>query len=173
MFSVPLYFQVTLGASNTAAGARLVPAFVGNTLGSLMAGYFIQKTGRYKKLILLASLIACTAYITIILRWRGTIHGWEALEISPGGFGSGVTTTSTFIALTADMSHENMAVVTSGFYLSSNLGTVLGVSISSSIQRGMLKVLLRKRLPFSDGANLKACRSSSERSVGCLLMSVS
>jgi MFS family permease len=138
-----------------------------------MAGYFIQKAGRYKKLIVLASLIACTAYITIIVGWRGTIYGWEALEISPGGFGSGVTTTSTFIALTADMSHENMAVVTSGFYLSSNLGTVLGVSISSSIQRGMLKVLPRRRLPFSDGANLKACRSSAKSSVGCLLISLS
>jgi fluoride ion exporter CrcB/FEX len=135
-----------------------------------MAGYFIPKTGRYKKLILLASLVACTAYITIILRWRGAIYGWEALEISPGGFGSGVTTTSTFIALTADMSHENMAVVTSGFYLSSNLGTVLGVSISSSIQRGILKILLQKRLPFSDGASLQACRSSSERFVGYLLI---
>jgi MFS family permease len=170
MFSVPLYFQVTLGASNSAAGSRLVPAFVGNTFGSLMAGYFIQKTGRYKKLILLASLVACAAYITIILRWRGNIYGWEALEISPGGFGSGVTTTSTFIALTSDMSHENMAVVTSGFYLSSNLGTVLGVSISSSIQRGVLKILLQKRLPFSDKDNLEARQRPSKRSLRPLLI---
>jgi MFS family permease len=157
MFSVPLYFQVTSGASNTAAGFHLIPAFVGNTFGSLMAGYYIKKTGGYKKLTLLASLIACTAYITIILRWHGSIHDWEALEILPGGFGSGVTTTSTFIALTSDMSHENMAVVTSGFYLSSSLGTVMGISIGSSIQRGVLKILLQKRLPFSAGDNLKAC----------------
>ena len=133
MFSVPLYFQVTTEASNTTAGAHLVPAFVGNTFGSLLAGFYISRTGRYKKLVLLASVSACTAYITIIMRWHGNIHGWEALEIAPGGFASGVTTTSTFIALTADMPHENVAIVTSGFYLSSNLGTVLGVSIGKLI----------------------------------------
>ncbi|KAF8867335.1 MFS general substrate transporter [Acephala macrosclerotiorum] len=155
MFSVPLYWQVTSGASNTAAGSRLVPAFVGNTFGSLLTGWYIKRTGRYKVLILLASVSACTAYITIILRWHGATYAWEALEIAPGGFGSGVATTSTFIALTAAMSHENMAVATSGFYLASNLGTVLGVSISSSIQRGVLKILLQRRLPFTDGHNLK------------------
>lgn len=155
MFSVPLYWQVTSGASNTAAGSRLVPAFVGNTFGSLLTGWYIKRTGRYKIMILLASLSACTAYITIILRWHGDTYTWEALEIAPGGFGSGVATTSTFIALTAAMSHKNMAVATSGFYLASNLGTVLGVSIGSSIQRGVLKILLQKRLPFTDGHNLK------------------
>jgi hypothetical protein len=101
MFSVPLYFQVT-GASNSAAGARLIPAFVGNTLGSLLAGYYIEKTDRYKKTIIAASLSACTTYVTIILRWSDKIYGWEALEIAPGGFGSGMTTTTTFIALTAE-----------------------------------------------------------------------
>lgn len=130
MFSVPLYFQAVSGASNTKAGAHLVPAFVGNTFGSLLTGFYIARTGGYKKLTLLASLSACTAYITIILRWHGSIYSWEALEIFPGRFGSGVTTTATFIALTAEMPHENAAIATSGLYLSSNLRTVLGVRIS-------------------------------------------
>ena len=102
------------------------------------------------------------------------------MEIAPGGFGSGMTTTATFIALTAEsklfagqlhlrcglspiqyllhlikavtdfenkVPHDNIAIATSGFYLCSNLGTVLGVSIGSSIQRGILKLLLLQRLP--------------------------
>ncbi|CZR61052.1 related to multidrug resistance protein fnx1 [Phialocephala subalpina] len=137
MFSVPLYWQVTSGASDTAASSRLVPAFVGNTFGSLLTGWYIKRTGRYKIMILLASLSACTAYITIPLRWHGDTYSWEALEIAPGGFGSGVATTSTFIALIATMSHENLAVATAGFYLASNLGIVLS------------------RLPFTDRHKLK------------------
>jgi hypothetical protein len=35
-FSIPLYFQVTKGASNTEAGSYLVPAVVGNTIGGLV-----------------------------------------------------------------------------------------------------------------------------------------
>jgi formate/nitrite transporter FocA (FNT family) len=42
MFSIPLYFQITANASVTAAGARLVPAVVGNAVGGLLAGYAIR-----------------------------------------------------------------------------------------------------------------------------------
>jgi MFS family permease len=161
MFSVPLYFQVTEEASNTTAGSRLVPAFIGNTFGSLIAGFSIKKTGRYKKLIFAASTIACAAYITIILRWHGNISDWESLEIFPGGFGSGVAGTAAFIALTSSMSHETVAIATSGYFLFGSLGTVLGVSISSSIQRGALKMILQNRLPFSGGENQQVCEMVS------------
>jgi formate/nitrite transporter FocA (FNT family) len=42
-FSVPLYFQVTEGASNTNAGVHLVPVVLGNTIGGLMTGFLIKK----------------------------------------------------------------------------------------------------------------------------------
>jgi MFS family permease len=147
MFSVPLYFQVVSNASDTVAGSRLVPAFVGNTFGSLGAGFFIKKTGRYKKLTILSSLIGTGTYLTIILRWHGPISIWETLEIFPGGFAAGVALASTFIVLTAKMPHEAVAVATGGLYLASNLGVVLGLSISSGLQRGVLKYLLKERLP--------------------------
>jgi hypothetical protein len=43
MFSIPLYFQVTSGASNAEAGSYLVPAVVGNTIGGLMTGLIIKR----------------------------------------------------------------------------------------------------------------------------------
>ena len=43
MFSVPLYFRATQGATNTAAGSHLFPAVLGNTAGGLIAGFTIQK----------------------------------------------------------------------------------------------------------------------------------
>lgn len=146
MFSVPLYFQVVQEASNTAAGARLIPAFVGNTVGALTAGIYISKTGRYKNLTLAAQLTAVVGYLVMIFRWGGKIYNWEAFEILPGGFATGLTSASIFIALTSNMGHENIAVATSGLYLCSSLGSVLGISISSSIQRGVLKLLLERRI---------------------------
>ncbi len=44
MFSVPFYFQVTEGASNTEASSHLVRATLGNTIGGLLTGYFNQQT---------------------------------------------------------------------------------------------------------------------------------
>lgn len=43
MFLVPLYFQVTLKASNSDAGARLIPSVVGNALGGILGGIWIKK----------------------------------------------------------------------------------------------------------------------------------
>lgn len=43
MYSIPLYFQIAVGASNLDAGARLVPAVVGNAAAGLLCGYVIKR----------------------------------------------------------------------------------------------------------------------------------
>lgn len=43
MVSVPLYFQVTERTSSTVAGAHLMPAVIGNTVGSLLTGAWIGR----------------------------------------------------------------------------------------------------------------------------------
>lgn len=43
MYSVPLYFRVTQGSSNTTAGLHLFPAVFGNTMGGLLAGLLITR----------------------------------------------------------------------------------------------------------------------------------
>ncbi|OTA69666.1 MFS general substrate transporter [Hypoxylon sp. EC38] len=42
MVSVPLYFQVTQRSSSTIAGAHLMPAVIGNTIGGLITGAWIR-----------------------------------------------------------------------------------------------------------------------------------
>ena len=44
MYMVPLYFQITARASITNAGARLIPAVLGNAMGGLICGYIIQRS---------------------------------------------------------------------------------------------------------------------------------
>lgn len=43
MFSVPIYFKVSQGVSNTIAGAHLFPAVAGNAVGGVLAGMYIKK----------------------------------------------------------------------------------------------------------------------------------
>ncbi|KAI1398232.1 major facilitator superfamily domain-containing protein [Hypoxylon fuscum] len=43
MVSVPLYFQVTERSSSTVAGAHLMPAVIGNTIGGLLTGAWIRR----------------------------------------------------------------------------------------------------------------------------------
>lgn len=71
---------------------------------------------------------------------------FESLYIIPGGLGLGIASAATFIALTAKIATEDVAVATTGLYLAGNIGQVLGVSIGSSVQKWMLKRLLVERL---------------------------
>lgn len=146
MFSVPLYFRVTSDASNTAAGAHLFPAVLGNTVGGLLSGFVIQRTGRYKLLTVMATISSSITYALLIFRWRGKISLLESLEIIPGGFGTGVASASTFIALTSSIKHTQMAVATGGMYLSTAVGMLFGLAVSSSVQVGTLRKLLGERL---------------------------
>ncbi|KAI9848175.1 MAG: hypothetical protein M1837_000849 [Sclerophora amabilis] len=146
MFSVPLYFQVTQGVSNTKAGFHLLPAVLGNTVGGLLAGYCITRTGRYKVITSFATVSAAVAYILLILRWHGHTNAIESLYIIPGGFGTGIANAASFIALTANLDAADMAVATSGMYLATNIGMLVGVCTSSSVNQSVLRMLLHKRL---------------------------
>lgn len=83
MFTVPLYFQVTARVSSTEAGAHLFPAVAGNAVGGMLTGYLIKRHGRYKKLILFATLCSGTSYLVLMLRWHGNTSWLESLEIIP------------------------------------------------------------------------------------------
>ncbi|KAH8594599.1 major facilitator superfamily domain-containing protein [Bisporella sp. PMI_857] len=146
MFSIPLYFRVTEGASNTVAGSHLFPAVLGNTVGGLLAGFTIQRTGRYKFLTILATVSSSITYVLLIIRWTGKISVWESLEIIPGGFGSGMAQASTFIALSGAVEKSEMAIATGGIYLSSAVGMLVGLAISSSVQMGTLRTILEERI---------------------------
>ena len=146
MFSIPLYFRVTESASNTVAGFHLFPAVVGNALGGLLTGWVIQRTGKYKALTIIATLSSAFTYIILILRWKGQISFWESLEIVPGGFGAGIASVTTFIALTNVIEHGEMAVATGGLYLSVAIGMLGGIAVSNSVQLSTLRVILGKRL---------------------------
>ncbi|KAJ5589585.1 hypothetical protein N7537_012263 [Penicillium hordei] len=133
MFSVPLYFQVTQRASTTAAGVHLIPAVVGNTLGGLLAGMFIRRTGQFKILLVLAGLVAGISYLLLYLRWDGHSGFWQSLFILPGGLGTGIAGASSFIAMSAMLPAEEIAMATAGYMLIVGFSMTAGVTTSNSV----------------------------------------
>jgi len=146
LFSIPLYFQVTENASTTASGVHLVPAVVGNTVGGLLAGGFIGKTGRYKALLILAGLIASISYVLLYFFWNGHTSSWESLYIFPGGIGTGIASASAFIAMTALLAPEEMAMATAGYMLLVSFAMTAGVTTSNSVLGMEFQRQLRRNL---------------------------
>ncbi|OOQ87441.1 efflux pump antibiotic resistance protein [Penicillium brasilianum] len=133
MFSIPLYFQVTQRASVTAAGGHLVPAVIGNTLGGLLAGGFIRRTGHYKVLLVVASLVASISYVLLYLCWNGHTGFWGSLDIIPGGLGTGIAGAAAFVAMTASLPVEEIAMATSVYMLLVSFAMTAGVTISNNV----------------------------------------
>ncbi|OCK73579.1 putative tetracycline-efflux transporter [Lepidopterella palustris CBS 459.81] len=151
MMLVPIYFQVSAHASVTNAGAHLMPSVMGNAVGGLLSGIFIKRTGYYKFISILGAISSTSAYLLLMLRWHGNTSFLESLYIIGGGFGNGISLSASFIALTAGIEPCQMAIASSGLYLSSNVGTVGGLSIAAAIFHSTLEKSLRIALEGIDG----------------------
>lgn len=162
--SVPLYFRLVNGDSSVKVAMRLLFITVGTVLGGLVSGVVIKRTGLYKWVIVVAVVLSDVSFTAIWLRWRGGGEGgtnwWETGYGFPVGVGFGVSLSAAFIGLTSAL--ENMgkkpgdggsqvAVATSGFYLSLNLGSLFGVSGASLIISSVVEKTLRKELDGMPG----------------------
>ncbi|KAF7542386.1 hypothetical protein G7Z17_g11613 [Cylindrodendrum hubeiense] len=139
MFAVPLYFQVTERASNTVAGAHLFPAVVGNAVGGIVGGVWIKKTGRYKKLMIFATITSFFSYLLIFFRWHGHTNIWESLYIIPAGFGSGLVQSAVFISVQASLSPSHKVAATYWIFLTIQVGMIMGLACVSAVVTETMK----------------------------------
>ncbi|KAI1652883.1 MFS general substrate transporter [Daldinia decipiens] len=146
MVAVPLYFQVTERSSSTVAGAHLMPAVIGNTIGGLLTGAWIRRTGYFKAPLVFAGIISFICYGLLILRWNGRTNWIESLYIFPGGFGTGISANAVFVALQAAINPVDRAVAVSGLYLSIPVGSILGMAACNAVMQATMPVDLASRL---------------------------
>ncbi|RDW91785.1 MFS general substrate transporter-53 [Coleophoma crateriformis] len=145
MMLVPMYFQISAHSSMTSAGAHLMPSVIGNAVGGLLTGYIIRRTGRYKIISIIGAVSSASSYLLMALRWHGHTSFLESLYIIPGGFGNGIALSASFISLTAGVEPCQVAIASSGLFLSSNIGMVVALSLAAAI----LQSTLRKQLGIS------------------------
>lgn len=176
MFAVPLYFQVTQRASNTVAGAYLFPAVAGNAVGAIVSGIIIKRygvlfqlkvqktdvnrTGHYKKLLILATMVSASSYLLLFLRWHGHTGIWEALDILPGGFGTGIVQSAIFIAVQAAVNPSHKAPALGGIWLTFSVGAIIGLAAVSAVTIEVMKWRLASLLDlmgFDEVARLEVC----------------
>lgn len=166
LFYLPLYFQASDGVSATVSGVRLLPAIVAGVSGSLIGGFIMKKTGKYLWLTVCGYLALFVGMIVIFLFSGIVIHNFVAMAIGMvlSAFGNGIGVTTTLIGLrmlspfvpisdllltywiVANASHEDQAVATACSYLFRSLGSVMGLTLSSTVIQQSLRTGLRSAL---------------------------
>ncbi|KAL3475155.1 major facilitator superfamily domain-containing protein [Aspergillus californicus] len=148
LFYLPLYFQAMDGVSATVAGTRLLPSILTGVSGSLFAGFMMKWTGKFYWLTV-AGYTLLTIGLTIIYMFSGGVTD-SLVPIILGticcSFGNGIGVTTTLISLISNATPEDQAVVTACSYLFRSLGSVIGLSLSSTVVQQVLRERLRYAL---------------------------
>ncbi|OCL15237.1 MFS general substrate transporter [Glonium stellatum] len=148
IFFIPLYFQVVDGCSASQAGIRLLPGIVAGVSGSLFGGIYMQKTGKYYWITVIAYTNLVVGMIVISLFSGFIVNSlWGMIAgMMICGFSNGIGVTTTLIGLIANADHSDQAVVTACSYLFRSLGSVFGVSISATFANQALRTYLEDKL---------------------------
>lgn len=151
LFYIPLYFQAVDGVSATVAGLRLLPSILAGVTGSLLAGIIMRRTGKYFWLTIIAYSSLTLGCFTIYLFSGGVTESTVPMVLGMvfSAFGNGIGVTTTLIGLISNATFEDQAVVTACSYLFRSLGSVIGLSLSSTVVQQLLRERLRLRLKDS------------------------
>ena len=103
-------------------------------------------------MVVLAPVSASASFLLLFLRWNGATSFAESLYIALAGFGNGITMQAIFIFLSAGIKKSENAIAGGGFYLSSSLGEVTGMSCQSAILQAMIRRIEMERLGGADAA---------------------
>jgi predicted MFS family arabinose efflux permease len=88
---VPTFAQQVLGFSATNSGVILLPMVIGLTLASVSMGRLVNKTGKYK-IIVVAGLIVATLGVLSLSGLTQQSNYWDlAWRIGLAGFGMGMS----------------------------------------------------------------------------------
>lgn len=164
LFYIPLYFQAVDGVSATGAGLRLLPSIFAGVAGSLFAGFVMKWTGKYYWLTIIAYALL-TSGVAVICLFSGALAASTVgmiLGMVAAAFGNGIGVTTTLISLSmspnllsvstnasdtvSNATPEDQAVVTACSYLFRSLGSVIGLSLSSTVVQQLLRSRLRDAL---------------------------
>lgn len=103
-----------------------------------------HRTKRYKVVSIIGATICVVSYVLILLRWRGPINVWESLYIFPASFGVGLLNSSQFVGVSTTVERPQLATTVSIFFLSQQMGMMIGASGSGALlQRTFRNSLVR------------------------------
>lgn len=98
-YTTPLFFQGVLGYSSSQAGLFFLPKVFAMSCGSLASGFWMARTGEYRKFITVSTLIALTSMICTSFWTRDTSFAFIIVCLLLDGFSSGAIITSALVAM--------------------------------------------------------------------------
>uniref|UniRef100_A0A0W0FKX4 Putative member of the major facilitator superfamily n=1 Tax=Moniliophthora roreri TaxID=221103 RepID=A0A0W0FKX4_MONRR len=132
--------------------SQMAMVIFGGVSGSLVGGLVIQATGRYYWVTVAGYFLQTMGLMEVTLSAGVLFTSVISLAIGllVSGFGNGGGITTSLIALISNAGPEDQAIATAVSYLFRSLGSVVGLSIGSTILQDSLRNTLRRELTGQD-----------------------
>jgi EmrB/QacA subfamily drug resistance transporter len=149
---LPLYFQVVEGSSATQSGYKLLPFLFGLIFSSIVAGQIVSRTGRYKPVVVIGTVILAVglALMTQLRVGTADISLWTWMFIA--GLGVGPTFAVFTIIVQNSVPFHELGAATSDLTLFRQIGTTVGIALAFTLFRDNLTWSLLRQEIVKSGA---------------------
>ena len=130
---VPLFAQGVLGVSATSSGVLLMPQTLAAVAATVLSGYWVSKTGRYRGNALLGPFLTAVAMLLLALMDVHTSSLEVALYLALLGLGTGAMMQTFMVAAQSAVPLRSIGSATSVVQFSRAIGTTVGVTIFGAI----------------------------------------
>ncbi|KAJ6144627.1 hypothetical protein N7470_008522 [Penicillium chermesinum] len=168
MFNAPLYFQAVKLASPTDSGLRLVAASIAVTASSVGTGFLITWSKRMKPTIIVGGLCMLVGGCAAGSMGIDTPSALAMVCVSFSSLGQGFSFPSLMVSILATSEQDDQAVATTTVGLARNLGSVMGVSISSWILQNTLLYELEQQVTGPEKSHIITLVRRSIRAIADL-----
>jgi EmrB/QacA subfamily drug resistance transporter len=158
---VPLLVQGVVGTSATRSGIVLTPMSVSITVGAMLSGQMIGRTGRYRAQAVFGPVLMLVGGIFMTQIDETTTNGVVIRNMTLMGFGLGMTFPVFLIAVQNAFPHSVLGVVTSSVQFSRNIGGTVGVAILGAILNARLDSRLIANTPAEVTQRIPAAELAS------------
>lgn len=142
IFNAPLYFQAVKLETASLSGFRLAGPSLALMICGVSSGFIMTATGRMTWLIVVGSFSMLLGGVLLSVMWDDIPTWLATLFLVPPSLGQGLSYPASMVGVLATSTQEDQAVMTSTLILWRQLGTVMGVALSSLVLQNALTAYL-------------------------------
>jgi EmrB/QacA subfamily drug resistance transporter len=151
---LPLYLQLVKGYSPTEAGLLMLPQVAGTLLGSVIAGQFTSRTGRYKMLPVTGSVLLLAGMLLLSRLAAGTPLPYAGSVMFLVGAGSTLYAQTITLSMQNALPQADLGVATSSNTFFRQIGATAGAAVFLSIAYSAAGPAIRTAYAAANGGPL-------------------
>ncbi|MCC6833201.1 MAG: MFS transporter [Thermoleophilia bacterium] len=130
---VPLFLQVTTGATPTEAGLLLVPAMAGITVSTTVSGRVMERTGRYRRFPVAGLALMSAGLVLLALAAGNPSRLATGAGLAVFGLGFGMVTQILIVAVQNGVEQRQLGVATAATAFFRALGGAMGAAALGAV----------------------------------------